>query len=232
MRGKQTTPATRATAALVPDAAVAPASTLSLCCGGLRQRGAGPEDVKAVKSLLKQIRSRSGAVRVLPEFHRDELLIHHDLTDMSRACRSGAHRWTRFGRYSEASGVSEVTVLGWRVLTCHVGGCCLCREVGAGGVVVQVEVQDGFLDLQSRPLCSCNLQPSVGACKAPAMLQWAAWRAASWLELELLGCVLALLLRALLLLACVLSCRRRRRALGAYGIWHARQTRLGRAGER
>ena len=68
---------------------------------------------------------------------------------------------------------------------------------------MQVEVQDGFLDLQSRPLCSCNLQPSVGACKAPAMLQWAAWRAASWLELELLGCVLALLLRALLLLACV-----------------------------
>ena len=92
------------------------------------------------------------------------------------------------------------------------GGCCLCREVGASGVVVQVDVQDGFLDLQSRPLCSCNVQPSVGACKAPAMLQWAAWRVASWLELELLGSPACLL--ALLLLACVHACRRRRLRLG------------------
>ena len=37
---------------------------------------------------VKQLKKRSGAISVLAEFSRDERLVHHDLSDLSRACRS------------------------------------------------------------------------------------------------------------------------------------------------
>jgi hypothetical protein len=48
----------------------------------------GPAGEKNVRSFLKRLRTRSGAVSVLPEFSRDEQLVHHDLSDLSRASRS------------------------------------------------------------------------------------------------------------------------------------------------
>ena len=48
----------------------------------------GPAGEKSVRSFLKRLRTRSGAVSVLPEFSRDEQLIHHDICEISRASRS------------------------------------------------------------------------------------------------------------------------------------------------
>jgi hypothetical protein len=57
--------------------------------GGKRGRARGGElQEKAVQKVLRKLKKRSGAMSVLAEFSRDERLIHHDLSDFSRACRS------------------------------------------------------------------------------------------------------------------------------------------------
>jgi len=40
-----------------------------------------------VQFFLKRLKKKSGLISVLPEFSRDEELVHHDLSDLSRACR-------------------------------------------------------------------------------------------------------------------------------------------------
>jgi len=41
-----------------------------------------------MSKVVKQLKKKSGAISVLAEFSRDERLVHHDLSDLSRACRS------------------------------------------------------------------------------------------------------------------------------------------------
>lgn len=40
-----------------------------------------------MQKFLKRLKKKSGLISVLPEFSRDEELVHHDLSDLSRACR-------------------------------------------------------------------------------------------------------------------------------------------------
>jgi indole-3-glycerol phosphate synthase len=47
----------------------------------------GKAEATAVKTFLKQLKKKSGKTSVIIEFHRDERLVHHELSALSRACR-------------------------------------------------------------------------------------------------------------------------------------------------
>lgn len=61
---------------------------MRLGCKHGRARRGGELQEKAIRKVLRKLKTRSGAISVLAEFSRDERLIHHDLSDFSRACRS------------------------------------------------------------------------------------------------------------------------------------------------
>lgn len=83
-------------------------------------RGAGPQE-KAISKVVKQLKKRSGAISVLAEFSRDERLVHHDLSDLSRACRSleSSHVTRKRLLACDSSGSGSATVVHFMCFGCE-----------------------------------------------------------------------------------------------------------------